>query len=100
MSNKLQQMYGSHGLFIQNDRLAIPEMPQLGEIQANYPGLTATLVGKIYGDEVSNHIKEVRRTKSIHIEMFGLIMQCVSPESADRIRMRPAFINARSSDDP
>ena len=100
LSIHLQSNYGLLGGFIENNVLYDRAIPTAGMINLRYPGHPAATLARLFEAATIENMKITAKDTEKYMEMFGLLLSCVTDEGIDKVTADAAYAAARLNNNP
>ena len=100
MSTYFQSNYGLLGGFIENNQLYVRVIPTANMINIAYPGHPAATLARLFEAATIENMKSVAKDSDKYMEMFGLLLSCVTDEGLDKVTADAAYAGARLANNP
>jgi hypothetical protein len=101
LSTHLQSNFGQLGGFIENNQLYVRVIPTANMIKNIYAGHAAATLARLFEYATIENMKSVARDSDKYMEMFGLLLSCVTEEGlVDKVTSDAAYAAARLANNP
>lgn len=88
IDNNFKATHGAVASFVSSGTIRTIQVPEMADIQAKYPNLTAATYNSLLASATVEHMKQERQDKTALEEMFGTINQCFSREGLRKVTMQ------------
>lgn len=100
LEEHLRSEYGKRACFVETGALFARDQPNIDRIAAMFPGLSASNLNKAYCDACTNHMRKLEADEEAQVEMFALILQCVSTEGIELVKAEAGWNAANLAKNP